>query len=60
MSGKFPNTRNVEEFRYNLLNKIDMVTSHDTDWTTDNVEIPKRMGKLLDLNHFDAEFFGMC
>ncbi|XP_055377679.1 fatty acid synthase isoform X2 [Condylostylus longicornis] len=59
MSGRFPNTRNIAEFEYNLFNKVDMVDDAETRWKHFNTEIPKRAGKLYDLEKFDANFFGI-
>lgn len=59
ISGKFPNSDNVEEFAYNLYNKIDMVDDDERRWRHTNPEIPKRSGKINNLEKFDASFFGV-
>ncbi|XP_055853355.1 fatty acid synthase [Episyrphus balteatus] len=59
MSGKFPNSRNIAEYEYNLFNKIDMVDDDERRWRHFNPEIPKRAGKLYELEKFDATFFGV-
>lgn len=59
MAGRFPNSRNVAEFEYNLFNKIDMVDDKESRWKHFNSEIPRRSGKILDLEKFDAPFFGV-
>ncbi|XP_053963784.1 fatty acid synthase [Anastrepha ludens] len=59
MAGKFPNSHNIEEYEYNLYNKIDMVDDDERRWRHFNPEIPKRAGKIHDLEKFDATFFGV-
>lgn len=59
IAGRFPNSDNVKEFGYNLFNKIDMVDDLETRWRHSNVEIPRRMGKVNNLEKFDATFFGV-
>ncbi|XP_067616135.1 fatty acid synthase isoform X2 [Eurosta solidaginis] len=59
MAGKFPNSHNIEEYEYNLYNKIDMVDDDERRWRHFNPEIPKRSGKIYDLEKFDATFFGV-
>lgn len=58
MSGKFPESRNVDEFRYNLFNKVDMVNAEERRWKYKSAEIPNRTGKLVDISKFDEGFFG--
>uniref|UniRef100_A0A182XBL3 Fatty acid synthase n=1 Tax=Anopheles quadriannulatus TaxID=34691 RepID=A0A182XBL3_ANOQN len=59
IAGRFPNSDNVKEYGYNLFNKIDMVDDLETRWRHSNVEIPRRMGKVNNLEKFDATFFGV-
>ncbi|XP_034485184.1 fatty acid synthase isoform X2 [Drosophila innubila] len=59
MAGKFPNSKNVSEYEYNLYNKIDMVDDDERRWRHFNPEIPKRSGKINGLEKFDATFFGV-
>ncbi|XP_017118527.1 fatty acid synthase [Drosophila elegans] len=59
MSGKFPNCRNITEYKYKLYNKIDMVDDDERRWRHFNPEIPKRSGKIGELEKFDATFFGV-
>ncbi|XP_070141375.1 fatty acid synthase [Drosophila kikkawai] len=59
MAGKFPNCRNVAEYEYKLYNKIDMVDDDERRWRHFNPEIPKRSGKIGELEKFDATFFGV-
>ncbi|XP_078483822.1 fatty acid synthase-like [Ciona intestinalis] len=57
ISGRFPESENVEEFWTNLLNKVDLVTEDDRRWKPDLWGLPKRNGKLKNLEKFDASFF---
>ncbi|XP_044764314.1 fatty acid synthase-like [Coccinella septempunctata] len=59
LSGVFPNSRNVHEFRDNLMNKIDMVDGDFRRWRPFHPEIPQRTGKVYDVEKFDAGFFGI-
>lgn len=59
MSGKFPNSKNVSEYEYNLYNKVDMIDDDERRWRHFNPEIPKRSGKIYGLEKFDATFFGV-
>lgn len=59
VSGRFPNSNNMDEFAYNLYNKIDMVDDDERRWRHVNPEIPRRSGKINNLEKFDASFFGV-
>ncbi|CAG7687282.1 unnamed protein product, partial [Allacma fusca] len=59
MSGRLPESANLEEFRHNLFNGVDMVTEDDRRWKGEMFEMPHRMGKLKELDKFDAGFFGV-
>ncbi|XP_059474548.1 fatty acid synthase-like [Neocloeon triangulifer] len=59
MSGRFPESGNVYEFRDNLYNKVDMITQDARRWDIDHNEIPRRIGKIRDLEKFDASFFAV-
>ena len=59
ISGRFPNSKNMTEFSYNLYNKIDMVDDDERRWHHTNPEIPKRSGKINGLEKFDASFFSV-
>ncbi|KOX73549.1 Fatty acid synthase [Melipona quadrifasciata] len=58
-SGRFPESANIEEFRKNLFEGIDMITDDDRRWPTGLYGLPERSGKLKDLKSFDATFFGV-
>ncbi|XP_063894600.1 fatty acid synthase [Helicoverpa armigera] len=57
MSGLFPKSDSVLEFKENLYNNVDMVTSKDIRWDIDHPEIPKHFGLISGVDRFDAQFF---
>jgi fatty acid synthase len=59
ISGRFPESDNVQEFAENLFAGVDMVTEHDRRWPNGLFGLPKRNGTLKDISRFDAEFFGI-
>ncbi|XP_008048097.1 fatty acid synthase isoform X2 [Carlito syrichta] len=59
MSGKLPESENMQEFWANLINGVDMVTDDDRRWKAGLYGLPRRSGKLKDLSQFDASFFGV-
>ncbi|XP_055685284.1 fatty acid synthase-like [Lutzomyia longipalpis] len=60
-SGRFPESSNVEEFRNNLFNGVDMVNDDPRRWPKGLYDLPPRMGKIKqeDLENFDHTFFGV-
>nr|XP_034178573.1 fatty acid synthase [Osmia lignaria]XP_034178581.1 fatty acid synthase [Osmia lignaria] len=58
-SGRFPESVDVDEFRKNLFEGIDMVTDDERRWPSGMYGLPTRTGKLKDLKSFDATFFGV-
>ncbi|KAJ4448698.1 hypothetical protein ANN_00088 [Periplaneta americana] len=59
MSGVFPDANNVYELRDKLFAGEDLVTDDERRWIAEHPEVPQRTGKLSDLRHFDASFFGV-
>ncbi|XP_047400181.1 fatty acid synthase isoform X1 [Sciurus carolinensis] len=59
MSGKLPESENLQEFWANLIGGVDMVTDNDRQWKAGLYGLPRRSGKLKDLSRFDAAFFGV-
>ncbi|KAG7277018.1 hypothetical protein CRUP_001644 [Coryphaenoides rupestris] len=59
ISGRLPESDNLEEFWHNLFNGVDMVTEDDRRWKPGLYGLPKRNGKLKDISRFDAAFFGV-
>ncbi|KAJ8668388.1 hypothetical protein QAD02_010051 [Eretmocerus hayati] len=59
MAGRFPESENVEQLRQNLSNKVHMITEDDSRWKLEHPLIPKSIGKVKNLEKFDARFFGI-
>ena len=59
ISGRFPESDNMDELAENLLNNIDMITEDDRRWPIGLYGLPSRAGKIKDLSKFDAQFFGV-
>ncbi|XP_035437568.2 fatty acid synthase [Spodoptera frugiperda] len=57
MSGLFPMSDSVLEFKENLYNKVDMVSNENLRWDIRHPEIPKHFGMINGVNRFDAQFF---
>lgn len=58
-SGRFPESLDIDEFRKNLFEGIDMITDDERRWISGIYGLPTRTGKLKDLKSFDATFFGV-
>uniref|UniRef100_A0AAG5DUW7 Fatty acid synthase n=1 Tax=Anopheles atroparvus TaxID=41427 RepID=A0AAG5DUW7_ANOAO len=58
-SGRLPESSNIDEFKRNLLEGVDMVNDDDRRWPAGLYDLPTRIGKIKDedLQHLDAEFF---
>lgn len=59
ISGRFPESENIDELKENLYNNVDMVTEDDRRWPVGFYGLPGRNGKLKDLSKLDAQFFGI-
>ncbi|KAK3090166.1 hypothetical protein FSP39_009679 [Pinctada imbricata] len=59
ISCRLPESDNMEEFRQHLMEGDDMVTEDDRRWPAGIYGLPRRSGKLKDLSHFDASYFGV-
>ncbi|KAM6049680.1 fatty acid synthase isoform 2-T2 [Theristicus caerulescens] len=59
IAGKLPESENLQEFWENLFNGVDMVTDDDRRWKPGLYGLPRRTGKLKNINKFDASFFGV-
>ncbi|XP_072167778.1 fatty acid synthase-like [Diadema setosum] len=59
ISGRLPESENLEEFFQHLLDKDNLVTIDDRRWEPGLFGLPPRNGKLKDLSRFDATFFGV-
>ncbi|XP_065083523.1 fatty acid synthase-like [Ochlerotatus camptorhynchus] len=58
IAGRFPQSDNVREFARNLYEKRDLVDDKETRWKHTMRVIPRRLGKINNLEKFDREFFG--
>lgn len=61
LSGRLPESSNIEEFRNNLYDHVDMVNDEPRRWPKGVFDLPPRNGKLKDkdLCGFDPQFFGV-
>ncbi|XP_030061052.1 fatty acid synthase [Microcaecilia unicolor] len=59
IAGRLPESDSLHEFWENLVNGVDMVTENDRRWKPGLYGLPKRNGKLKEINKFDASFFGV-
>ncbi|XP_011264667.2 fatty acid synthase-like [Camponotus floridanus] len=57
ISGRLPESSNIEEFKENLMKGTDMVTQDDRRWKPGLYGLPSRFGKLKNIHNFDASFF---
>ncbi|XP_046603296.1 fatty acid synthase-like [Neodiprion virginianus] len=59
IAGRFPDSDNVQQLQENLCNGVDLITEDDRRWKLDDPEIPKRCGKINNVEKFDSLFFGV-
>ena len=59
VSGRFPESSNVDEFAANLFAGVDMVTETERRWPSGLFGLPARNGTLKSVDRFDAGFFGI-
>lgn len=59
MSGRLPESNNIEEFKNNIFNKKNLSTPDDKKWKMNNPKLPKRSAKIPNVDKFDAGFFGL-
>ncbi|XP_055642546.1 fatty acid synthase-like [Toxorhynchites rutilus septentrionalis] len=59
ISGRFPQTDNMRDFARNLYEKRDLVDDRELRWKHIMPDVPKRTGKVNNLDRFDWEFFGV-
>jgi len=59
ISGRFPESDNLDELAKNLFDNVDMITEDDRRWPRGLYGLPTRAGKIKDLSKFDAQFFGV-
>lgn len=61
-TGRFPDSKNIEELQQKLFDGVDLITADDRRWPKGLYGIPERMGKLSSddsLEKFDAMFFNV-
>lgn len=60
-SARLPESSNIEEFKKNLYNGVDMVNDEPRRWPKGIYGVPHRLGKIKnkDLESFDHQFFGV-
>ncbi|KAI1292281.1 Fatty acid synthase [Halotydeus destructor] len=57
ISGRYPQSDNLEELKNNLFAGVDMVTADDSRWPIGLFNLPSRNGKIKSMDKFDNEFF---
>ncbi|RWS04829.1 fatty acid synthase-like protein, partial [Dinothrombium tinctorium] len=60
ISGRFPNSDNIEEFWSNLISGNELYSSDDRRWPVGFMGTPPISGKMKEISKIDAEFFKMC
>ncbi|KAJ8972225.1 hypothetical protein NQ314_000286 [Rhamnusium bicolor] len=59
ISGRLPESNSIEEFKQQLFDGVDLVTDDERRWPSGLYGLPTRTGKIKNLQHFDATFFGV-
>lgn len=61
LSGRLPESSNIEEFADNLFKGVDMVNDKPRHWPNGLYDLPPRFGKIkeVDLENFDHQFFSV-
>lgn len=61
LSGRFPESSNIEEFADNLFKGVDMVNDDPRRWPAGLYDLPSRFGKIKEVNleSFDHQFFSV-
>ncbi|XP_031628631.1 fatty acid synthase-like [Contarinia nasturtii] len=60
-SGRLPESSNIQEFKENLFNGVDMVNDDPRRWPNGLYDLPTRIGKMKDedMENFDQQYFGV-
>lgn len=58
VAGRFPDCLNIDQFKDNLYNKVDMITESDGRWPVGYIGLPPKAGNVPEVDKFDAAFFG--
>ncbi|XP_014250609.1 fatty acid synthase-like isoform X2 [Cimex lectularius] len=59
VSGAFPRSDNMEEFKNNLFEHVDMVETDVKRWPDGLYGLPVRVGRINDISKFDSSYFGV-
>ncbi|CAH0549737.1 unnamed protein product [Brassicogethes aeneus] len=59
ISGRLPESQSIDEFKQQLFDGVDLVTDDERRWQSGLYGLPARTGKIKDIAHFDAAFFGV-
>ncbi|KAI4495090.1 hypothetical protein M0804_001291 [Polistes exclamans] len=59
ISGKFPNSNNVDELMENLINGVDCTSENHTRWPEEYKQVTRRMGTMTEIDKLDHIFFGI-
>lgn len=59
ISGRLPESNNIEEFKQQLFDGVDLVTDDERRWPSGLYGLPTRTGKIKNISQFDATFFGV-
>ncbi|XP_011142771.1 fatty acid synthase [Harpegnathos saltator] len=59
ISGRLPESEDIEAFKQNLMEGVDMITDDNRRWPGGIFGLPHRTAKIKDLSSFDASFFGV-
>jgi fatty acid synthase len=57
ISGRFPESGDMGEFRENLFGHVNMVTENERRFKSGIYGIPRGFGALKEIDKFDADFF---
>ncbi|CAG7733517.1 unnamed protein product [Allacma fusca] len=59
ISGRFPDSENLDEFWQNLVEGKDLISDNITRFNVGEYDIPSRMGQMKNLDKFDADYFSI-
>nr|XP_050849367.1 fatty acid synthase-like [Vespula vulgaris] len=59
ISGKFPNSNNINELIENLMNGVDCISDDHSRWPKKFQQVPSRIGIMPDITKLDNIFFGI-
>uniref|UniRef100_A0A5S6QNC3 Fatty acid synthase n=1 Tax=Trichuris muris TaxID=70415 RepID=A0A5S6QNC3_TRIMR len=59
ISGRLPESDNMQQFAEHLMNGDDLITEDNRRWEPGLFGLPRRHGKIKELAKFDAAFFGV-